>query len=85
LLLYQRRGGASGLYHKQFFPIMYDENSVLLTIVHITFINIFVHLGFSMSNRVTDTLESKSILNYFQTGKSIYTQKCDYIINIFQS
>jgi hypothetical protein len=41
-------------------------------------INIFVQLGFSMSNGVTDTLEPNSILIYFQTCLSIYTQKGDY-------
>jgi hypothetical protein len=31
----------------------------------------FVQLGFNLSNSVADTLESSSILIYFQTRKSI--------------
>jgi hypothetical protein len=33
-----------------------------------------VQLGFNLSNRVTDTLESSSILTYLVQVKSIYTQ-----------
>ncbi len=36
---------------------------------------LFVQLGFNLSNGVTDTLESITILIYLQTRKSIYTQK----------
>jgi hypothetical protein len=35
----------------------------------------FVQLGFNLSNGVTDTLESSTILIYLQTRKSIYTRK----------
>ncbi len=35
----------------------------------------FVQLDCNLSNGVTDTLESSSMLIYFQTGKSIDTQK----------
>jgi len=35
--------------------------------------NILVRLSFNLSNRVTDTLESSSILIYLETRKSIYT------------
>ncbi len=37
--------------------------------------SIFVQLGFNLSNRVPDTLESSSILICFETRKSIYTQQ----------
>ncbi len=37
--------------------------------------NYFVQLGFNLSNGVTDTLESGSILIYLETRKSIYTQR----------
>ncbi len=37
-------------------------------------INIFVQLVFNLSNAVTDTLESSTILIYLETPKSIYTQ-----------
>jgi hypothetical protein len=33
-----------------------------------------MQLGFNLSNGVTDTLVSSSILIYFKTRKSIYTQ-----------
>ncbi len=36
----------------------------------------FMQLGFNLSNRVTDTLESSSILIYFEMRKSIYTKQC---------
>ncbi len=35
----------------------------------------FVQLAFNMSNRVTDTLESSTILIYLVQVKGIYTQK----------
>ncbi len=35
----------------------------------------FVQLGFNLSNGVTDTLESITILIYLQTRKSIFAQK----------
>jgi hypothetical protein len=35
----------------------------------------FVLLGFNLSNGVTDTLESSSILIYFSKHMSLYTQK----------
>jgi hypothetical protein len=34
----------------------------------------FVQLGFNFSNRVTDTLESSSILIYFSKHMSLYTR-----------
>jgi hypothetical protein len=34
-----------------------------------------MQLGFNLSNGVTDTLESSSILIYLDTRKIIYTQK----------
>jgi hypothetical protein len=34
-----------------------------------------MQLGLKLINEVTDTLESSSILVYFETRKSIYTQK----------
>ena len=34
----------------------------------------FVQMGFNLSNGVTDTLESSSILIYFETRKSILTR-----------
>jgi len=36
---------------------------------------IFVLLGFNLSNIETDTLESTSILIYFQTHMGLYTQE----------
>ncbi len=33
----------------------------------------FMQLGFNLSNKVTDTLESSSKLIYFETRKIIYT------------
>jgi hypothetical protein len=38
-------------------------------------VQFFVQLGFNLSYGVTDTLESSSILIYFETRKSIYSQK----------
>jgi len=38
-------------------------------------LRIFVQLGFNLSNGVTDTLESSSILIFSIQVKSIYTQK----------
>jgi len=35
----------------------------------------FAQLGFNLSNGVTHTLESSSILIYFDTRKGIYTAK----------
>jgi hypothetical protein len=35
----------------------------------------FAQLGFNLSKGVTDTLESSSILIYFETRKGIYTAK----------
>ncbi len=40
------------------------------------FLHFFVQLGFNLSNGVTDTLESSTILLYLETRKSIYTQQC---------
>jgi hypothetical protein len=37
--------------------------------------DIVMQLGFNLSNRVTDTLESTSILIYLIQVKGIYTQK----------
>jgi hypothetical protein len=37
--------------------------------------DIVMQLGFKLSNRVTDTLESSSILIYLIQVKGIYTQK----------
>jgi hypothetical protein len=36
---------------------------------------IFMHLAFNLSNGVTDTLESSTILIYFNKHMSLYTQK----------
>jgi hypothetical protein len=37
--------------------------------------NVLVKLDFNLSNGVTDTLESSSMLVYFETLRSIYTHK----------
>ena len=34
-----------------------------------------MHLGFNLSNGVTDTLESSSMLTYFVAVEGIYTQQ----------
>jgi hypothetical protein len=36
----------------------------------------FVRLGFNLSNEVTDTLESSTMLINLETRMSLYTQKC---------
>jgi hypothetical protein len=38
-----------------------------------------MQLGFILSNGVTDTLESSSILIYFETRKSIYTRQSGWM------
>jgi len=40
-------------------------------------IAIYFHvIGCNLSNRVTDTLESSTILIYLETNMSLYKQKC---------
>ncbi len=37
---------------------------------------VFVQLDFNLSNGVTDTLESSTILIYFETREGLFTQHC---------
>ncbi len=46
---------------------------------HTASLVIFVQLAFNLSNGVTDTLESSSILIYFIQVKGIYTLKVTLI------
>jgi len=46
------------------------------SVSNLLIIIIFVQLGFNLSNRVTDTLESSTILIYMETRMSLYAQKC---------
>ncbi len=51
-------------------------NDIMLSAIMMNAImlSIFVQLDFNLSIRVTDTLESNSILIYFASVMSIYTQ-----------
>jgi hypothetical protein len=50
----------------------YNANS---TFVNFLQVSSFVQLSFNLSNGETDTLESSSILIYFQTRMGLYTQE----------
>jgi len=43
-----------------------------------------MQLDFNLSNRVTDTLESSSIVIYFETRKRIYTQQNGSMLHLIK-
>ncbi len=57
-----------------FTPKTRHKQHNLLGLCYKFFIN-FVQLAFNLSNGVTDTLKSSTILIYFSQVKGVYTQK----------